>query len=178
MPTVAIAPTVDLDRFLAEDYGAVVAAVALVTGNRSTAEDAVQDALVKLLSSPPAEPLRSTAAWITVVASNNARSTHRRRGVERRKLTTIAARPSADGGDPATTVADNDVTAALRLLPVQQRQVCVLHYYVDASVADISSALGVSEGTVKTQLHRARRALAVLLGEPEPTDDAEDGDHV
>jgi len=49
-------------------------------------------------------------------------------------------------------------------LPRQQKQVCVLHYLLDHSVVSIAEALGVSEGTVKTQLHRARKSLAERLG--------------
>jgi RNA polymerase sigma-70 factor (ECF subfamily) len=45
-----------------------------------------------------------------------------------------------------------------------------MHYYLDNSVLDIADGLGISEGTVKTQLHRARQALSALLG----TDDERD----
>ena len=41
----------------------------------------------------------------------------------------------------------------------------VLHYYLDLGVAEMAATLGVHEGTVKTSLHRARRALAATLGE-------------
>jgi len=47
-----------------------------------------------------------------------------------------------------------------------------MHYCLDASVATIASELGVSEGTVKTHLHRARVTLAPVLGLPEEDDDA------
>jgi RNA polymerase sigma factor (sigma-70 family) len=164
----AVEAPVDLDRFLAEEYRYVVAAVALVTGDRSTAEDAVQDAIVTLLAKPPDEPLRSAAAWITVVASNRGRSVVRRKAVERRKMETIGARPTRDAVEPDIR---DDVTRAVANLPLQQRQVCVLHYYLDASVAEIAEALSVSVGTVKTQLFRARQTLAVSLGEPEPRED-------
>ena len=49
-----------------------------------------------------------------------------------------------------------------------QRTAVLLHYYLDSPVADIADALGVTEGTVKTQLHRGRQALAAALGEVEP----------
>ena len=46
----------------------------------------------------------------------------------------------------------------------------VLRYYLDLDVAAIATTLRVSEGTVKTLLHRARRHLAAALGE-DPTDE-------
>jgi DNA-directed RNA polymerase specialized sigma24 family protein len=39
----------------------------------------------------------------------------------------------------------------------------VLHYLLDQSVETIAEGLGVSAGTIKTQLHRARKALAAQL---------------
>jgi RNA polymerase sigma-70 factor (ECF subfamily) len=59
---------------------------------------------------------------------------------------------------------DLDVVAALDSLPQRMRQVCVLHYLQDQSVRDIALALGIGTGTVKTQLHRSRIALARRLG--------------
>jgi RNA polymerase sigma-70 factor (ECF subfamily) len=41
--------------------------------------------------------------------------------------------------------------------------VCTLHYLLDQSVESIAEGLGVTEGTIKTQLHRARKALAAQL---------------
>jgi len=58
-----------------------------------------------------------------------------------------------------------DAMRALASLPRRQRQVTVLHYYLDLGVAEMAATLGVHEGTVKTSLHRARRALAATLGE-------------
>ena len=58
---------------------------------------------------------------------------------------------------------DIDVKAAIETLPLQQKQVCVLHYLLDQSVETIAEGLGVSTGTIKTQLFRARKALAAQL---------------
>lgn len=169
-PALAPRPVVDLDRFMVEDYPGVVAAVRLIAGDRAAAEDAVQDALVRLLQSPPSEPLRSPAAWVTVVASNTARSAHRRSGSEQRALERVAHRtPDGTAADVDTVGQEvshrRTVLDAVAALPLGQRQVCVMHYYLDASVAEIASGLGVTDGTVKTQLHRARASLAAALGQ-------------
>jgi RNA polymerase sigma-70 factor (ECF subfamily) len=68
--------------------------------------------------------------------------------------------------DPASSTADRvSVLAAVGALPDGQRTAVLLHYYLDSSVADIAAAMGVSEGTVKTHLHRGRASLATALGE-------------
>jgi RNA polymerase sigma-70 factor, ECF subfamily len=43
------------------------------------------------------------------------------------------------------------------------RQVVVLHYVCDLSVAQVAGTLGIAEGTVKSRLSRAREALSATL---------------
>jgi RNA polymerase sigma-70 factor (ECF subfamily) len=151
----------DLEAFVADEYPAVVAAVGLITGNRQDAADAVQDAIVGFLAKPPKHPVTNVAAWITVVASNRMRDQYRRQAAESRALGKVGEQ---DATAPAAMAGlDVEVVAALNELPQGQKQVCVLHYLMDQSVATIAEGLGVSEGTVKTQLHRARTALAARL---------------
>jgi RNA polymerase sigma-70 factor (ECF subfamily) len=159
--TVTVIADLDIETFVATEYPRVVAAVRLITGDRDGAADAVQDAIVGLLTNPPSRPVKNTAAYITVTASNKARDAHRRKGAEARALRRIGAPP--ESGVDALEALDVDVRAALDDLPRQQRQVCVLHYLLDESVESIAESLGVSAGTVKTQLHRGRAALAARI---------------
>jgi RNA polymerase sigma-70 factor, ECF subfamily len=156
---------VDLDAFVSTEYPKVVAAVGLITGNRQDAADAVQDAIVGFLAKPPTREITNVAAWITVVASNRARDIRRSRAAESRALAKVGVAQEITGEsmDAATDSLDIDVKAAIEKLPLQQRQVCVLHYLLDQSVETIAEGLGVSEGTIKTQLFRARKALAAQL---------------
>ena len=152
---------VDLDVFVATEYPKVVAAVGLITGNRQDAADAVQDAIVGYLAAPPQREIRNLAAWITVVASNRMRDTQRSRLAEARALERRGVDP--DTVEDELHTLDLDLRAALERLSPQQREVCVLHYLLDHSVETIAEGLGVSEGSVKTQLHRARKSLATLI---------------
>lgn len=152
---------VDLDVFVATEYPKVVAAVGLITGNRQDAPDAVQDAIVGYLAAPPQREIRNLAAWITVVASNRMRDTHRSRLAEARALERRGVDPDTVENELHTL--DIDLRAALEKLSPQQREVCVLHYLLDHSVETIAEGLGVSEGSIKTQLHRARKSLATLI---------------
>ena len=51
----------------------------------------------------------------------------------------------------------------LRTLPPRQRQVAVLHYVEDLTVADIAEVTHTSEGAVKNALFNARRTLAAAI---------------
>ena len=152
--------TAELETFLAADYSRVVGSVSLITGDRSSAEDAVQDALVKAWKRR-GEPIDRLAAWVTVVATNEARTRGRRRSAEARALEKVG--PDVAHESPAPTVADDELQAALGGLALRERQVAVLHYCLDLSVADVATTLGVSDGTVKTLLSRARSHLALRL---------------
>ena len=66
-----------LRAFIDTEYRQVVGAVSLITGDRWVAEDAVQDALVTAWRKRD-QQIERLGAWITVVATNAARSTRRR----------------------------------------------------------------------------------------------------
>jgi RNA polymerase sigma factor (sigma-70 family) len=70
-----------------------------------------------------------------------------------------------------------DVARALERLPRRQREAVVLRYYLRFDTKEVAEAMGVHDGTVKSNLARARATLAELLG-PEPTTDrTEVNDH-
>jgi RNA polymerase sigma-70 factor (ECF subfamily) len=152
----------DVTEFVRTEYPRVVSAVRMIAGDRDAAVDAVQEALVQLLTDTDRDWPRNVAAWITVVASNRARDAHRHDAVGRRVVDRLRPAPPEDPVDRAGR--DLDVLAALDTLPQRMRQVCVLHYLQDQSVREIALALGIGTGTVKTQLHRGRIALARRLG--------------
>jgi RNA polymerase sigma factor (sigma-70 family) len=148
-------------RVFAEcELDAVVATVARITGDTNGAEDAVQDAIVHVLENPPAVPIDNIAAWITVVAANRSRDRIRRRGAEVRALDRIGI---ARGEGSHATMLDPSLRDAIAALPTQQRNICVLFYVIDESVEMIAARLGITTGSVKTQLFRARRSLAARL---------------
>lgn len=152
----------DLTEFVLTEYPRVVSAVRMIAGDRETAVDAVQDALVQLLTDHDRPWPRNVAAWVTVVAGNRARDVRRHDAIGRRAVDRL--RPSTPDDPVERAGRGLDVLAALDTLPQRMRQVCVLHYLQDQSVRDIAEALGIGTGTVKTQLHRGRIALARRLG--------------
>lgn len=160
-PDAATRRTAELEVFVQHHSTRLVGALTLITGSRAAAEDALQDALVKAWHRRDQE-FESLTAWITVVATNNARSGWRRRQAEQRALDKVGGRATRHSVDAAAEP-DEALHAALRALPERERQVAVLHYVLDQSVAQVAEALGVAEGTVKTLLSRARGHLAERL---------------
>ena len=153
--------------FLATTYPRLVAAVALIAGNRAAAEDAVQEALARAWErSDRGEQIDSLAAWVTKVAMNLSKSRLRRGRVESRARVRMGAgEPMSVGG---ATEYGLDLERALSALPRRQREVVVLHYYLGFDVKEVARSLGVTQGTVKTSLFRARQSIAAALGQNDP----------
>ena len=156
--------------FVLEDYPRIVTGLSVMCGSRPAAEDAVQGALAKAWErSERGERIEELAGWVTVVARNSLRSWFRRVRAERR-----ARGAMRQQGDlwQSTGITDDhvDVVRALARLTKAQRETTVLHYYLGMTVAEIGRALGVSDGTVKSTLHRARQILAPALGIDDPAE--------
>jgi RNA polymerase sigma-70 factor, ECF subfamily len=151
---------VELRRFLGEHYQRLVGAVALVTGDLASAEDAVQEAIVRAWErSDHGQAILALDRWVAAVAMNLSRSRLRRLRVERLARPKIADPSSAEGPN-----ADRiDVVRALAALPRRQREVAVLRYYLDLSTHEVADQMRTSEGTVKSQLFKARARLAEAL---------------
>ena len=149
-----------LERVFRREYAGLVRTVAVVVGSADAAADAVQDAFVQASRHwARVRTYDDPAAWLRRVALH--RALNQRRGRQRRdaalpRLATL--RPVVEDAEPAF-----DFDAALRRLPRRQRAVVALFYVADLPVAEIATVLGIAEGTVKSHLHDARRALAPQL---------------
>ncbi|MFD8652601.1 RNA polymerase sigma factor, partial [Streptomyces mirabilis] len=114
------------------------------------------------------EAPRDVSAWAAVVASNLAMDWHRaKRRQERLGERLASLRQPADARDEDSSVLSLAVARGLDELPDAQRQVLVLRFYADLSVRGIAEELGIPEGTVKSRLHSAVRALRARLHEDE-----------
>jgi RNA polymerase sigma factor (sigma-70 family) len=103
----------------------------------------------------------SAQVWLITITVNLARREHRRRHVTvldsgDRKLVTTA--PVIDSDLRA------DLRSAIDRLPARQRLAVHLHYFADLKISDLAQVMGCSEGTVKSTLFDARRALQRHLG--------------
>jgi RNA polymerase sigma-70 factor (ECF subfamily) len=157
--------TVDQEHGLRELYAAsyqrLVSVVGAIGGNRQEAEDAVQDAFVRLVAHwPKVSRYDDPEAWLRMTALRLA--SNRRRKVLNGSRVLLRLRPEAHVQPPSGAAVD--VERALESLPDQQRAVLVLHQ-LGLNHHEIGVALGIPVGTVKSRLSRARTTLAPLLAE-------------
>ena len=143
-----------------------------VVPNRETAEDITQIAFERVLSN-----LGRLAglddgqlkSWLYRVSTNIALDHLRRAKHE----TPVDAPISEDIEDSALPLDEEverrrkaaKVRSAIDKLDETRRKIILLHYYAGMTVREISACTGISEGTVKSRLMKARKRLAVMLGE-------------
>jgi len=142
---------------------AMVRVALLLLGDRTTAEDVVQDAFVGLYQAIPR--LRNTdkaLAYLRASVVNGCRSVYRRR---RRALDVRGQYVPPAWSAESAAMAREDVRLALGAvsrLPRRAREVLALRYYLDMSDQEIAATLAISRGNVSAT---ASRALAVLARE-------------
>jgi RNA polymerase sigma-70 factor (ECF subfamily) len=145
----------------------LVRALTLAGGSEAAATDAVQEAFVKAhLRWRKVSQYDDPVAWIRRVAINRLRDEYRRSVRKDRAVARLAA--GADAATPAPEPdALDELAAAIRELPRQQRLCVALFYLDELSVAETAQALDLSEGAVKYHLHQARGRLRTLLTDQE-----------
>lgn len=169
----------DLEADVSHSFGSVhrreivalTALASVLTGSEALGEELAQEALLRMYRDwHRVRDMERPGAWARRVLLNLVADARRRRRRERGAMARLAARQE---GQDASPPQDEQFWAAVRALPELQRHVVVLRYVDDLSVASIAGVLGVADGTVKTSLFRARRALAAHF-DCEEADDAED----
>lgn len=152
-----------IEELFRAEYARLVRALSVSAGGAEVAADAVQDAFVQAQRHwSRVAQYDDPAAWLRRVAVN--RLSNQCRGRQRR----AAALPRISIVSPseaADVQPDLDLRALVATLPVQQRTAVCLYYLADLSVEDVSDAMGIAVGTVKSHLHDARRSLGSSLQE-------------
>ena len=154
---------VDLDGLFRSHATPLLRLAVVLTGDHELAEDLVQEAFVRLHRAGTAPAAGAELAYLRRTVINLSHGHHRHLRVTRRHR----AEPSPDHAGAEVDAVRRDgqrqVAAAVRALPTRQRDCTVLRFYGGLSDTEIAEALGISAGSVKTHLSRARATLADLL---------------
>jgi RNA polymerase sigma-70 factor (sigma-E family) len=138
----------------------------LLTRDADLAEDLVQGTLLRVFRNwdraREAPDAYSQQALISV-----ARDYWRRRRRRPREIALESTIPSETVEFSDEFVERDAIEQALTSLSQQQREVLVLRYHFDLSVADTAQLLKIAEGTVKSTTSRGLQELRALLGTQE-----------
>jgi RNA polymerase sigma-70 factor (ECF subfamily) len=130
--------------------------------HKATAEDMAQEAFLKAyrsLGSFRGESQFST--WLTAVALNTYRSRlhqDRQPWLGRKPVEPVDTAPSLQNALEQGERAEL-VRRAVLTLPARYRDAILMYYFEDLDIAESARVLGIAEGTLKAQLHRARELL-------------------
>ncbi|WP_234048407.1 SigE family RNA polymerase sigma factor [Streptomyces liliifuscus] len=148
----------DFNRFVAARSAPLFRGALVLTGNRETAEDLVQETLERVCRK-----------WRTIAAKDAPDAYVRRIMVNlandrwRRFRRTVPHQDTGDmaaPGDEYGRIDSRDqLVRALQSLPMRMRTVVVLRYFHDLSDAEIAADLRISQSTVRSQLARGMEKL-------------------
>ena len=175
----------ELSDFLATSERRAFKQAMFAVRNEETALDIVQDSMMKLAEKYGDRPAEEFPMLFQRIIQNTIRDYYRRSKVRSLWTTLLSAFSSDDEDehDPLETIEvesesytpnspDGQLEQAqllvilegeIKSLPPRQREAFLMRYWEDMDVAETASAMGCSEGSVKTHCSRATHALAVAL---------------
>jgi RNA polymerase sigma-70 factor, ECF subfamily len=131
---------------------------AVLLGDRTEAEDAVQEAALKAWSR--LRQLRGDRsrlrAWFLSVVANECKMSRRR------SWWSVIRLPELGGGGRSAedvAVRDIDLQRAIRKLPEEDRVALFSYFYLDLPLEEAARVMGVPVGTAKSRIYRAARRL-------------------
>jgi RNA polymerase sigma factor (sigma-70 family) len=157
-PPIAVLESPDAFTEWIRPHLPMMARVAARLGPDGQRDDIVQDAMLRAWQQRSKfDPRRGApASWLAAITADRARKSRRAKVVD--------LYPSER--EPVDHPADLDLADAVRRLSGRQRLAVELHYFVGLTVAETASAMGCSDGTVKSTLADARDRLRRNLEKP------------
>lgn len=129
------------------------------TGRQSLAQDVVQETFTYLLKKFPGFELTAKmTTFLYPVVRNTSRNVRRKSerfiGVEEDVFSQLPAPPPDD-----TDRSREDLAGVLSILPAAQREVVLMRFLDEMSLAEIAAVLDIPVGTVKSRLHHGLASL-------------------
>ena len=170
-----------LDRFLAGIERRALRIASIALRDRAEAEDAVQDAMIRLVRNYGGHPEDEWRPLFYRILRNRITDFQRRQNVRRAVMSFWPGRnPDEEAPDPFENAVDPRgrpdemlegeellarIEEVLAGLSGRQREAFLLRNFEGLDVAQAAVAMGCSEGSVKTHYFRAMQALQLALPE-------------
>ena len=151
------------DDIYQREYPGLVRLAFVLTGRLDVAEECagrVRGSAPKVASAQRVRPARRLGP------AGRAATMHRPAPSPRRRTRALIRLSGERERSAEIVLADQDLLAAIRSLPMRQAQVVALVLLEDRSIDDVADLLGCSTATTRTRLRRGRLALASKLGAP------------
>lgn len=158
----------ELRRPYGEHAAALWRYALLLTGNRARATDIVREAVLRARRDPEVAnaPSPSVRAWLFTTARNMIIDEQHGEGSPTEIDVPDSLWPDRAGPEEVNAAVDRLLVGdALTQLPADHRAVVRRAYYQRRTTAQIAADLHIAEGTVKSRLHDAMRALWLQLRE-------------
>lgn len=134
-------------------------------GNRADAEEAVQNAFVRVFKALDRYDARSRfEPWLFQIVANQCRTLGAKR--RRRERTFVPFDAAEDFGEPPASAELHrtmDVQNALQQLAPDHREALLMYYMEDRSYEDMAEFTGVGISALKMRVKRAREQLRKVL---------------
>lgn len=145
----------------------------LFSGDPDDAEDITQEAFIRAFRSiSKFDSARSFRPWILSITANLARNRQRSASRYLRTLQRLVHfDPQSLSKFPRDTEQPWEAEAlwqTVRSMSLDDQQVVYLRYFLELSEEEMTEALGVPVGTVKSRLHRALKRLRNRLAQDTP----------
>jgi len=148
-------------------FGRLFGAAKLILRDHDRAQDAVQEALV--LAWKHVGAIRDPGAWDAWLYRLTVRACYRlAKSAKRRDVVELHVEPDMGptGHDFTGHLVERErLGRELGRLPVDQRAVMVLHFYLDLPLTEAAAVLDIPVGTAKSRLHRGLETLRIALSE-------------
>lgn len=155
----------EFDAFAAANADSLVRTAFLMTGDRTEAEDLVQECFLRLARRwPRVRGMEHRGAYAQRVLFNLILDGRRTRARRNDELRTVPESAQVEQSHSSELEKRLDLIKALLALPDRQRAVLTLRYFGDLSESEIASILECAPGTIKSAAARGLARLSDVMG--------------
>jgi RNA polymerase sigma factor (sigma-70 family) len=181
--TATAGTTAEIEALMQAHYAYIRRLALSILNDPAEADDAAQETFIA--ANRGLDGFRgqsSPLTWLTSIAVNQCRGRLRKHKVRQGLLKTLYGlhllRPPGEGPErqAVQSEADRQLWRAVDALDEKHRLPVVLRYVHELKVSEIAAVLDLSEGTVHSRLHYARRELQNMLAALEPDEEVRHAD--